>query len=159
MRTQTGFGFDSHLFGRSGTLILGGLRFPGHPALKGHSDGDALLHAVVDALLGAGTLGDIGRFFPDTDPSTKGLSSRVMVKKAVSRLKAEGFSPVHIDVTVVLEKPKLSQHSLEIRKILAEILHLPLKQVSVKAKTPEGLNLFKSPGGVAVWAVATVRTS
>lgn len=154
---QVGFGFDSHLFSRSGVLVLGGVRFAACPALKGHSDGDALLHAVVDALLGAGSLGDIGRLFPDSDKTNKGLDSRVMVKKAVALLKSKRWRPAHVDVTVLADRPRLSAAGARIKLELGRLLGLPTAQVSVKAKTQEGLNLFKKPGGIAVWAVATVR--
>ncbi len=155
--TRTGFGFDSHLFSRSGSLVLGGRKFSGVPALKGHSDGDALLHALIDALLGAATLGDIGQLYSDRDPSIKGISSRVMLKTALSLVKKKGWAPVHVDLTVLAEKPRMSAVSRDIRQTLAGLLHLPLSAVSLKAKTPEGLRIFKSPGGIAVWAVATVQ--
>ncbi len=157
LQTQTGFGFDSHSFARSGTLVLGGRKFPGVPALKGHSDGDALLHALIDALLGAAALGDIGQLFPDTNKSIKGISSRVMLREALARLKKSGFGPTHVDVTVLAERPRMSPVNLEIREIISNLLHLPLQSISLKAKTPEGLNFFKAPGGIAVWAVATVK--
>ncbi len=154
--TRTGFGFDSHSFGRTGTLVLGGKKFIGTPALTGHSDGDALLHALIDALLGAACLGDIGQLFPDTDKSIKGISSRVMLKEAVSRVKKMKFIPVHVDLTFVGDRPRMSSVNKEIRTNVASLLGLPLSSVSLKAKTPEGLNLFKSPGGVAIWALATL---
>src|ERR1044071_7822000 len=155
--TLTGCGFDSHTFARAGTLVLGGRKFPGVPALKGHSDGDALLHALTDALLGAATLGDIGQLFPDSDASLKEISSRVMLREALGRVKKKGFAPVHVDLTFLGDRPRLSSVGKEIRQMLANLLHLSLEDVSLKAKTPEGLHLFKSPGGVAVWAVATVK--
>lgn len=155
--TRTGFGFDSHLFSRSGTLILGGEKFPGVPSLKGHSDGDALLHALIDALLGAATAGDIGKLFPDSDKSIKGISSRVMLRKALSLVQKKGLKPVHVDLTVLAEKPRLSKTGDTVRKTIAGLLQIPVDQVSLKAKTPEGLTIFKKPGGIAVWAVTTLQ--
>lgn len=105
-RIRIGLGFDSHAYSRSGKLVLGGRIFSGIPALKGHSDGDALLHALIDALLGAAALGDIGQLFSDKDPSTKGISSRLMLREALARLRKKGFSPVQIDLTVLAERPK-----------------------------------------------------
>jgi 2-C-methyl-D-erythritol 4-phosphate cytidylyltransferase/2-C-methyl-D-erythritol 2,4-cyclodiphosphate synthase len=153
---RTGFGFDSHSFSAAGTLVLGGLSFAGTPALKGHSDGDALLHAVIDALLGAAVLGDIGELFPDTDARFKGADSRRLLAAAMERVRDAGFVPAHVDVTVVAEHPRLAPRKAELRAALAGLLGLPTDRVSVKGKTPEGLTLFAPPGGVAVWAVATV---
>src|SRR5688572_10557663 len=99
--SRSGIGFDSHAFSSEGTLMLGGIAFPGTPALKGHSDGDALLHAVIDALLGACALGDIGMLFPDTDPAIKGMSSASMLSAALKKIRGAGFAPVNVDVVVV----------------------------------------------------------
>jgi 2-C-methyl-D-erythritol 2,4-cyclodiphosphate synthase len=156
---RTGFGFDSHLFSRSGTLVLGGRKFPGVPALKGHSDGDALLHALIDALLGAATAGDIGRLFSDKNPSLKGISSRVMLRQVLAVIQKKGFTPVHVDLTVLADRPRMSEVGDEIRRILSGLLKLRVTEVSLKAKTPEGLNFFKKPGGIAVWAVTTLQKS
>src|SRR5438128_2209944 len=104
---RTGFGFDSHAFGSRGTLTLGGVRFPGTPKLEGHSDGDALLHAVIDALLGAAAAGDIGEIFPDTAAAYRGISSRRLLAAAYRRVQKAGFLALHIDVTVVADKPRL----------------------------------------------------
>jgi 2-C-methyl-D-erythritol 2,4-cyclodiphosphate synthase len=155
--SRTGFGFDSHAFGATGTLVLGGVRFPGTPALAGHSDGDALLHAVVDALLGAASLGDIGEFFPDTSKKYRGASSGLFVRETLAALKKNRCTPVHVDVTVVANKPKLMASKPKIKKTLARLLKLPPSAVNIKAKTQEGLTWFAAPGGIAVWAVATVQ--
>src|ERR1041384_281250 len=100
---HTGFGFDSHVFSKKGSLVFGGLKFPQLPALHGHSDGDALLHAIIDALLGACALGDIGSFFPDTDEKYRGISSRVLMRETLKQVKRKGFEPLHVDVTVVAD--------------------------------------------------------
>ncbi len=154
---RTGIGFDSHAYSKRGSLVLGGVKFPNVPALQGHSDGDALLHAVIDALLGAAGLGDIGEMFPDSSAATKGISSVVMLRKAASRVRESGFKAVHVDVTVVADKPRLSSAKGEIRRKIAHVLRLPPRSVNIKAKTSEGLRLFSAAGGVAAWAVATLE--
>ena len=153
----TGIGFDSHAFSKKGTLVLGGLRFPGTPALAGHSDGDAMLHAIIDALLGAASMGDIGTLFPDTAVEYKGISSRILVRETLKKVKSKGYEPIHIDVTIVAERPKLAPVREELKQFLARIVKLPLSSLNVKGKRPEGLTWFGPKGGVAVWAVATVR--
>jgi 2-C-methyl-D-erythritol 2,4-cyclodiphosphate synthase len=155
MSVRSGLGFDSHAFAADGVLMLGGVAFPGTPALKGHSDGDALLHAVIDALLGACALGDIGTLFPDTDPSFKGLSSLKMLKAAVEKLHRAGFKPLNVDVVVLADHPKLAPARDQMRAAISEALAIPLDAVSVKGKTQEGLSLFGKTGGIAVWATAT----
>jgi len=157
--SRTGIGFDSHAFSDGGTLMLGGVKFDGIPALKGHSDGDALLHAVIDALLGAAGQGDIGQLFPDTSPEIKGLSSSKMLAGALDRVRAAGFAPVHVDVVVVAERPKLAPSREKIVSSLSRALGLSGTDVSVKGKTPEGLAWFGKGGGIAVWASATLVPS
>jgi 2-C-methyl-D-erythritol 2,4-cyclodiphosphate synthase len=160
MSTRTGLGFDSHAFSTAGTLRLGGVSFPGVPALEGHSDGDALLHAIVDALLGAVSAGDIGQLFPDSDPANKGLSSLTMVDAALSRVREAGYSPVHLDAVVVADRPKLAPVREKMIHALSQALGLTAGAISVKGKTPEGLSLFSSPaGGIAVWATVNVERS
>ena len=155
--SRTGFGFDSHAFDVKGTLMLSGVRFAGTPALKGHSDGDAVLHAVVDALLGAACLGDIGEFFPDSAKKWKGAASSRFVSETITALRKENWAPVHVDVTVVADKPRLADTKTKMKTTLAKLLKLPASSVNVKAKTQEGLTWFPSPGGIAVWAVATIE--
>jgi 2-C-methyl-D-erythritol 2,4-cyclodiphosphate synthase len=158
-KIRTGFGFDSHLFSSRGVLALGGVPFRGTPALTGHSDGDALLHAVIDALLGAACLGDIGDMFPDTSKKLKGVSSRKLLQLALRRVRDAGFSPEHVDVTVLADTPRLGAAKMKMKRALANDLKLPPSAVNVKAKTQEGLALFRAPGGIAVWAVATIASS
>lgn len=154
---RVGFGFDSHKFGTKGTLVLGGVRFAGHPALAGHSDGDALLHAVVDALLGAAGLGDIGEYFSDKSAKYKGISSRVLLGEIQKRVKAAGVCPSHVDVTVVADRPRLMSAKPAIRRQLARDLGISAGSVNIKAKTLEGLSWFKPGDGIAVWAVVTAH--
>lgn len=153
---QTGFGFDSHAFSKSGSLMLGGLKFPDIPALAGHSDGDAVLHALIDALLGACALGDIGELFPDSDKKLKGIASLLLLKTALKKIKEKGFVPQHVDITIVADKPRLSPVKQKMKALLSKALGLSANHVNVKAKTPEGLTWFVPQGGIAVWAVATV---
>lgn len=155
----TGFGFDSHSFGKGGVLVLGGIKCPGVPGLKGHSDGDALLHAVIDAFLGAASLGDIGELFPDTSEAFKGIASSKLLKQVVQKTKKAGFAPLHIDITVVAERPRLAPLKGAMRSSMARLTGLPVERINIKAKTPEGLCLFKDPGGILVWAVATLEPS
>jgi 2-C-methyl-D-erythritol 2,4-cyclodiphosphate synthase len=155
---RSGLGFDSHSFSTGGTLRLGGVEFPGIPSLKGHSDGDALLHAVIDALLGAAGLGDIGQMFPDTSPEWKGADSGKMLAAAVKRVRDAGFAPINVDVVVVAEKPRLSEAREKIITAVSKLIGVWPDAVSIKGKTPEGLNLFSDPaGGVAVWATASIE--
>jgi 2-C-methyl-D-erythritol 2,4-cyclodiphosphate synthase len=156
---RTGFGFDSHLFGETGTLILGGVKFPKTPALRGHSDGDAVLHAVIDALLGAAALGDIGDLFPDTAKKFKGADSRRLLETALKKVRHAGWMPAHVDITVLADSPRLGSSKQKMKSGIARSLGLKPAAVSIKAKTQEGLKLFIHPGGIAVWAIATLINS
>jgi len=153
---RSGIGFDSHAFSTEGTLVLGGVSFPEIPALKGHSDGDALLHAIIDALLGACGQGDIGALFPDTSPAFKGMSSLMMLSVALQRVRAAGFDPSNVDAVVVADRPKLAPERERMRATIASALSLAPDAVSIKGKTQEGLSWFTGNGGIAVWATATV---
>ncbi len=155
---QVGFGFDSHAYSSHGTLVLGGIKFPDVPALRGHSDGDALLHALIDALLGGAGLGDIGDFFPDSSPKYKEISSKILLRDVVSKVTKKGFSILHVDLTVVAEKPRLSKVKSKMKKSISRLLKISSDSVNLKAKTAEGLQIFSPPGGVLVWAVATLQS-
>ena len=137
---RIGTGYDIHRFGADRELLLGGVTFPGEPGLIGHSDADPVMHAVADAVLGAAALGDLGDYFPDTDPAWKGADSAGILAEAV-RLAADerGLRPVNVDVNVIAERPRLAGRKEEMRARLAEILSLPVDCVSVKARTAEGL--------------------
>ena len=155
---KIGFGFDSHSFSQKGILVLGGQKWKGYPALKGHSDGDAIVHAVIDALLGGAGLGDIGDYFPDSSSKWKGISSLVLLKKILKKIKEAGWIPHHIDITVVCEKPRFSYKKKVMSHRLARTLGLSPLSFNIKAKTPEGLCLFQNGEGIAVWAVATLTS-
>ncbi|MBW3602715.1 MAG: 2-C-methyl-D-erythritol 2,4-cyclodiphosphate synthase [Actinobacteria bacterium] len=156
---RIGQGVDAHRFGdaAAGPLVLGGVTIPGAPRLAGHSDGDALLHAVVDALLGAVGLGDIGALAGVDDPRYAGAGSRVFVDSALRRLRAAGWTPGNVDCTVMAERPRLTPHRAAMVEALAGALDLPTSAVSVKATTTDGLGLIGAGEGVACLAVALVH--
>jgi 2-C-methyl-D-erythritol 2,4-cyclodiphosphate synthase len=148
---RIGFGFDSHAFKPGVPLYIGGLLIEHPEGLAGHSDGDVLLHAITDALLGAVSAGDIGTFFPPSDPRWKGAASSLFLKTALEEIKTAGYKIVNIDTCLVLMRPKIVPIAGELRERVAELLGVKPGEVGIKAKTPEGLN----QDGVAV-AYATV---
>lgn len=156
MSVRTGFGYDSHRFAAGGPMRLGGVDIPGDLRLSGHSDGDAICHAVTDALLGAASLGDIGSMFPDTEAANKGRDSIEMLGLALDRLRERGFRVVNIDVTVIAERPKIGPHRDAIRARLAAALGIAVDAVSVKGKTNEGMGWVGRGEGLACIAVASV---
>lgn len=136
---RVGQGWDTHRLGWGAALILGGVPIPSLRGQLGHSDADVLSHAITDALLGAAALGDIGMLFPDTDPQWKGADSALFLAEAVRRVKAEGYTIVNVDSTVILETPKLKDYRLKIRTSLSKTLEIEVERVSVKFKTAEGV--------------------
>lgn len=154
---RVGIGFDSHLFSGERRLVLGGVRIPGASGLSGHSDADVLTHAVIDALLGAAGLGDIGDHFPDTNPRYKGVSSLRLLAHTKTLLLKEGFEVVHVDCTVLADRPKLGPYKTKIRRTLARELAIPPRSVNIKAKTTQGLGNFGAQAGMVAWALATVK--
>ena len=153
---RTGIGIDSHAFAGGRALILGGVEIPYERGLAGHSDADVLTHAVIDALLGAAGLGDIGQHFPDTAAEFKDADSLVLLETVLARVRDAGLVPVHVDTTVMMERPKLGPHREAIRSRLAGVLGLDLSSVNVKATTGEGMGFVGRGEGVAALAVATV---
>jgi len=154
---RTGLGWDSHRFKAGRPLILGGVEFAGAElGLDGHSDADVLTHAVMDALLGAAGLGDIGVHFPDTDDAYKGADSIELLREVVATLASHGLAATHVDTTVLMERPKLGPYRDAIRARLAEALGLEVGAVNVKASTGEGMGFVGRLEGVAALAVATV---
>jgi 2-C-methyl-D-erythritol 4-phosphate cytidylyltransferase/2-C-methyl-D-erythritol 2,4-cyclodiphosphate synthase len=151
---RIGIGYDSHRLVTGRPLVLGGVRIPFDQGLAGHSDADAIAHAVTDAVLGAASMGDIGQLFPDTDPRWKDADSLALLTAAVARARAGGFRVGNVDVTVVAERPKLAPWRDAIRANLARALGCTPAQVSVKGKTNEGLDAIGRGEGVAVHAVA-----
>ena len=156
MSVTTGIGWDVHRLAEGRDLILGGVRIDHDRGLEGHSDADVLTHAVMDALLGAAGLGDIGEHFPDTDAAYAGADSLALLRDVVSLL---GFREVlHVDVSVLLERPRLAPHKAEIRARLAGALGVGVDRVNVKATTGERLGFVGREEGVAALAVATLRS-
>ena len=141
MDTRIGFGWDSHAFKPGVPLRIGGLTLQHPEGLAGHSDGDVLLHAITDALLGAVAAGDIGSFFPPGDPRWKGVDSAIFLNLALAEIESAGFRIVNIDTTLVLAAPKISPVAGEMRARVADLLGVHIGQISIKAKTPEGMNL------------------
>jgi 2-C-methyl-D-erythritol 2,4-cyclodiphosphate synthase len=137
--TRIGFGWDSHEFKRGIPLKIGGVMLPHPKGLGGHSDGDVLLHAITDALLGAVAAPDIGSLFPPSDPQWKGAESAVFLTEALKRTKAAGYVIANVDSTLVLVSPKIGPHAVAIRSHVAKLLGIPLDCVGLKAKTPEGM--------------------
>lgn len=138
-KTRIGYGWDSHEFKRGIPLKIGGITLPHSKGLGGHSDGDVLLHAVTDALLGAVAAPDIGSLFSPSDPRWKGANSALFLAEAVKRVKAAGYTVVNVDSTLILAAPKIGPHAAAIRSHLADLLEIPPDCVGVKAKTPEGM--------------------
>ena len=153
---RTGSGWDSHRLVDGRPLILGGVDLGHVRGLAGHSDADVLAHAIIDALLGAAGLDDIGAHFPDTDERFRGADSMELLRTVVSFLAAEGFVIEHVDATVVMERPKLAPHRDAIRASLAEGLDVDVTHVNVKASTGEGMGFVGRGEGVAALAVATL---
>ncbi len=155
--TRVGIGYDSHRFGEGGPMRLGGIDIPGDVHCAGHSDGDAICHAITDAILGAAALGDIGQMYPDTDPANKGKDSIIMLKVAVQRLWDAGYRVHNVDVTVIAQRPKIGPHREAMRAVLSEALRVPHDQVFVKGKTNEGMGSIGREEGLAVMCTATIH--
>ncbi len=155
--TRSGIGYDSHRFAPGGPLILGGVRIDADVHLHGHSDGDAIAHAVTDAILGAVALGDIGALFADTDPVNKDRDSIEMLGIAVARLAAAGWVVGQVDVVVIAETPKIAPHRDAMRARIASALGVTVSDVSIKGKTNEGMGFVGRGEGIACMATATVR--
>jgi 2-C-methyl-D-erythritol 2,4-cyclodiphosphate synthase len=157
MPVTTGLGYDCHRLQAGRRLVLGGVEIPHGQGLVGHSDADVLTHAIIDALLGAAALGDIGQHFPDTDPAYAGADSLDLLRATGALLAGEGFAVVHVDATVLVERPKLAPHRDAMRGHLAAALGLTEGQVSVKATRGEGMGFVGREEGIAALAVATLE--
>jgi 2-C-methyl-D-erythritol 2,4-cyclodiphosphate synthase len=156
--TLTGIGYDSHRLLQGRRLVIGGVEIPGELGLDGHSDADVLTHAVIDAVLGAAGLGDIGEHFPDTDERWRDADSIGLLRAALEMVVAGGLTVVNIDCTVVIEAPKIAPHRQAIRERLAAALGLESGRVNVKASTGERIGFVGRGEGVAALAVATLRS-
>lgn len=156
---RVGLGYDVHRLVEDRKLILGGVEIPYEKGLLGHSDADVLVHAVMDALLGAAALGDIGEHFPDNDPEYKGISSILLLEKVGELLKAHGYAVGNIDSIIVAQRPKLLPYRPQMAENMAKALGIPVSAVSVKATTEEGLGFTGSSEGMAAKAVALLVES
>ena len=154
--SRVGIGYDSHRFGPGDHVVLGGVRIPANASLIGHSDADAVCHAVTDALLGAAALGDIGQLFPDSDPANKGRDSIAMLGAAVQRVREAGWVPGNLDISVICEDPRIGPHRNAIRARLAAAIGVDIDSVSIKGKSNEGMGWIGRGEGIAVIAVASV---
>ena len=153
----TGLGYDCHRFAPGRSLVLGGVEIPFDRGLEGHSDADVLTHAIIDALLGAAGLGDIGQHFPDTDERFRGADSITLLRTAVAMLSDRGHSVLHVDATVVIERPHVSPVREQMRSVLAEALGVEVAHVNVKATRGEGMGFVGREEGAAALAVATLE--
>ena len=150
-------GYDSHRFEEGRKLVLGGIEFPGETGLKGHSDADVLLHAIIDALLGAAALGDIGSHFPDTDPKWRDADSAKLLEAVVAEVLGAGFAIGNVDATVICERPKLRPKIDAIRGRLSGLLDIPVGNISVKGKTNEKMDDVGAGVGIEVYAVCLLE--
>jgi 2-C-methyl-D-erythritol 2,4-cyclodiphosphate synthase len=153
---RAGIGYDIHRLAEGRKLILGGVEIPHEKGLSGHSDADALSHAICDALLGAAGLGDIGRHFPDSDPRYKGASSLDLLSEVVRMVQEEGYAVGNVDCIVIAERPKLAPHIRAMQEVLAPILKIGITHVGIKAKTNEGLDAVGRGEAIAAQVVALI---
>ena len=156
---RVGHGFDAHRFADGRPLILGGVTIPAERGPLGHSDADLLAHALADALLGAAALGDLGSYFPDSDPKWKGADSMELLAACAREVRRAGYEIGNVDATIVVERPKLAPFIAQMRENVAMRLELEIGRVSVKAKTSEGMGYTGDGTGIAAYAVALVETA
>ena len=150
---RVGMGYDVHRLAEGRNLILGGVQIPWEKGLLGHSDADVLIHAIMDALLGAAALGDIGRHFPDTDPAYEGISSVMLLKHVAELLQENGYGITNIDATIIAQKPKMAPHIPQMRENIADALGIGLSALNIKATTEEGLGFTGRGEGIASQAI------
>lgn len=154
---RIGHGFDVHRFTQGDHVMLGGVKISHSQGIEAHSDGDVILHALCDALLGAAGLGDIGVLFPPTDPKYANADSRFFLDVVHARVKAQGFAISNIDLTLVAQAPKIGPHRDEIRETIAKLLHMESNTVNIKATTTEGLGYCGREEGIAAYAVVLIK--
>jgi len=154
---RVGIGFDAHRFIDGRPLILGGVEIPFHYGLEGHSDADVLIHAIMDAVLGAAALGDIGQHFPDTDDQYRNISSLILLSRVADIIDKNGFRIGNIDCVVVMEEPKLSPYRDEIGQKIADILRIDRDRIGIKASTTEGMGFVGRGEGVSAHAVVLIE--
>ncbi|MDR1156050.1 MAG: 2-C-methyl-D-erythritol 2,4-cyclodiphosphate synthase [Bacteroidales bacterium] len=154
---RIGFGFDVHQLVENAPFTLGGIVIPHHKGAIGHSDADTLIHAICDALLGAANLGDIGMHFPDTDPTLKGVDSKILLQKVTQLMAQKGYRIVNIDTTICLQQPKLRPYILQMQETLVRVMDIPVNSLSIKATTTEKLGFTGREEGVSAYAVALIN--
>jgi 2-C-methyl-D-erythritol 2,4-cyclodiphosphate synthase len=154
---RVGQGYDVHRFKDGGDVILGGVKIPYEQGLEAHSDGDVVLHALCDAILGAAALGDIGKHFPDTDPEFKGADSRVLLRHVYGIVQEKGYKLVNADITIIAQAPKMSPHTAAMCRNIADDLHVDVDYINVKATTTEKLGFEGRKEGIAVQAIVLIE--
>lgn len=154
---RIGMGYDVHRLVEDRDLILGGVKIPWELGLLGHSDADVLIHAIMDSLLGAAALGDIGKHFPDTDPRYKGISSVLLLKHVAVLLKENGYTVGNIDATIIAQKPKMSPHIPQMIENIASALEIPKTRLNIKATTEEGLGFTGKMEGISAQSIALLE--
>ena len=158
MKIKIGLGYDIHRLQTGRKLFLGGIELDFPKGLSGHSDGDCLIHAVIDALLGAMGEGDIGQMFPDTDPRYKDIRSTELLKKVMEMCRGKGWQVVHIDSVIIAERPRVSSSIGKMKQALCPLLHISEKDLGIKAKTNEGIGLIGEGGAIAAFAQALIQS-
>ena len=153
---KIGFGYDIHKLVKGRKLVLGGIEIPYTKGLLGHTDADVLVHAIIDSLLGASGLGDIGQHFPDTDPKWKGANSMDLLEVVYISIKNKGYTIVNIDSTIVAEEPKISPYTASMKILLAQALEIKDNQINIKAKTNEGQDSIGQKDAICAWAVSLI---
>ena len=154
---RVGIGYDVHRLTENRDLILGGVKIPWEKGLLGHSDADVLVHAVMDALLGAAALGDIGKHFPDTDPAYKGISSILLLEHVTELLNRHGYGIGNIDATIIAQKPKMAPHIPQMRENMARAMGIDISRLNIKATTEEGLGFTGREEGIASQAICLLE--
>jgi len=154
---RIGFGFDVHPLVENAPFTLGGVIIPHCKGAKGHSDADTLIHAICDALLGAANLGDIGMHFPDSDPSLKGIDSKILLKKVIQLIAQKGYHIINIDTTICLQQPKIRSYIPQMQETLANVMSIPVENISIKATTTEKLGFIGRAEGISAYATVLIE--
>lgn len=157
MEQRVGIGYDSHRFSKSRALYIGGVKIPYKFGLEGHSDADVLIHALVDAVLGAAALGDIGALFPDVEEKYRNIRSSILLEEALKRVQIDGWNVENIDATVIVEEPELMPFIKKINENLSKIININLNKINVKATTNEGMGFIGRKEGIAALAVVLLK--
>jgi 2-C-methyl-D-erythritol 2,4-cyclodiphosphate synthase len=157
MKIRVGFGYDVHQLAQGEEFWLGGIKLEHHKGSVGHSDGDVLIHAICDALLGAANMRDIGFHFPDTSAELKGIDSKILLKKTVEIISEKGFSIGNIDSTIALQKPKINPHIPEMQRVLADVMGIDTEDLAIKATTTEKLGFVGTEAGVSAYATVLIE--